>query len=155
MDNIFGIWGSYGLKQGNPLKKWNLLIKYYFSWLLIYYFHRLIKQVIKGKNFIIHRERYFGHWGSYGLKQGNLFQKFQITNQTLYVVFLLLFFCYIRVSNNGGSYSRCNWTRIIKIYFSCFIFCYFLFISKILSKEISLFILGKTYVVHWGRSGLK
>ena len=42
------LWGSYVLKQGNPLQFLKSLIKLYFYCLLLHIFHYLIKEVIKG-----------------------------------------------------------------------------------------------------------
>ena len=49
---------SYGLKQGNPFAKvWYWLIICHFSCLLLCDFYHLVKQVIKGKNFINDKEK--------------------------------------------------------------------------------------------------
>ena len=45
------------------------------------------KKIMWGKIYVI-------HWGSYGLKQGNLLQKFQITNQIILFLFDILWFSF-------------------------------------------------------------
>ena len=109
--NIY--WGLFGhqwqglgeecwyLRQLRPeigeslVKFWNWIIKCYFSCLLIHYFHRLIKQVIKCKTFVNSIEKICGHWGRYGLKQGDPLQNFQITNQVILFLFIFFWFSFL------------------------------------------------------------
>ena len=54
------------------------------------WFYFLYQNSIKVNIFLMWGKIYFGHWGRYSLKRGHPFRKFWITNQTEYVVLLLL-----------------------------------------------------------------
>ena len=64
-------WGSYGLKQGNPLKKFKSLIKLYFSCLISYGFPFYIESLSKVRYLFIKGKGYVSHWGSYDPQQVN------------------------------------------------------------------------------------
>ena len=78
-----GLWGSYGLKQGNPLLFFQntdpIVFVLFISLFLTYY----IKEGIKG-NILDIKFKSVGLWGSYSLKQGNTLQNLNISNQIVY-----------------------------------------------------------------------
>ena len=68
-----GLWGSYGLKQGNPLQIFQTLIQLYLICLILYFLNTVSKRVSKAI-FLDITFKNVGLWGSYGLKQGNPLQ---------------------------------------------------------------------------------
>ena len=81
-----GLWGSYGLKQRNPLKFFKTLIRLYLFYLFLYFWLTLSKRVSKAICLYINLKS-VGLWGSYGLKQGNPLQKISFLIK-LYLVLL-------------------------------------------------------------------
>ena len=94
---------------------------------------------------------FVNHWGSYGHKQGNPLQNFQISNQIIIILFYFLwFYFYINFLSKVrylfmwgkiyfihlGSYGLKQgntmqfFKSVIKLYFSCFLFCGFTFYIK-------------------------
>ena len=71
-----GLWGSYGLKHGNPLYFFKTLIQLYLLRSFLYSLTYCIKDVINGKIFWRLNGKSVGLWGSYVLKQGNSVQCF-------------------------------------------------------------------------------
>ena len=73
-----GLWGSYCLKQGNPLfffwKHWSNCICFVYFYIFV-----------KGNIFDI-KFKSVGLWGSYGLKQGNPWQNIEFSNQIVFVL---------------------------------------------------------------------
>ena len=86
-----GLWGSYGLKQGNPLQNIKITnqIVFVFSPDLFFY---LINQNGYQREDILRLNEYVGLWGKYRLKQGNSLFFFQNTNPIIFVMFIPLFF---------------------------------------------------------------
>ena len=61
------LWGSYGLKQGNPLQIFKTLIQLYLFCLFLYFWLTLSKRVSKAI-FLGIQLKSVGLWGRYGLK---------------------------------------------------------------------------------------
>ena len=78
-----GLWGSYGLKQGNPLQFFKTLIQLYLPSLFLYFWLTVSKRVSKAI-FLDNKFKIFGLLGSYGLKQGNPLQNINISNQIIF-----------------------------------------------------------------------
>ena len=74
-----GLWGSYGLKQGNPLQFFKTLIQLY----LFLYFWLTISKRLSKAIFLDIKFKSVGLWGSYGPKQGNPLQNINISNQII------------------------------------------------------------------------
>ena len=85
-----GLWGSYGLKQGNPLQFFKTLIQLYLFCLFLYFWLTVSKRVSKAI-FLDIKFKSVGLRGSYGLKQGNTLQLFKTLIQ-LYLFCIFLYF---------------------------------------------------------------
>ena len=77
-----GLWGSYGLKQGNPLQFFKALIQLYLFYLFLYFWLTVSKRVPKAI-FLDIKFKSVGLWVSYGLKQGNPLQNLNNYNQII------------------------------------------------------------------------
>ena len=102
-----GLWGSYGLKQVNPLKIFKTLIQLYLFCLFIYFWLTVSKRVSKAIFFDI-QFKSVGLWRSYGLKQGNPFQNLKISNKIVFVLSPDLFFYLI----HQKGYQRWDLLRL-------------------------------------------
>ena len=78
-----GLWGSYGPKQGNPLKFLTTLIQFYLFYSFIYFWITVSKRLSKAI-FLDNKFKSVGLWGSYGLKQGNPWQNHKFSNQIIF-----------------------------------------------------------------------
>ena len=80
-----GLWGSYGLRQANPLQ-------FIFKALFFYFWITVSKWVSKAI-FLDITFKSVGLWGRYGLKQGNPLQNLKISNQIVFFFsrFVVLF----------------------------------------------------------------
>ena len=78
-----GLWGSYGLKQGNPLQFFTTLIQLYLFYLFLYFWLTVSKRVSKAI-FLDMKFKSVGLWGSYVLKQGNPLQNIKFSNQIIF-----------------------------------------------------------------------
>ena len=86
-----GIWGIYGLKQGNTLQNLKIHNKIVFvlSPDLLFY---LIYQKGYQRWDILRLNEYVDLWGRYSLKQGNTLYFFLNTNPIIFVMFISLLF---------------------------------------------------------------
>ena len=86
-----GLWGSYGLKQGNPLQNLKISnrIVFVLSSALLFY---LLYQKDYQRWDLLRLNEYIGLWGRYSLKQGNPLYFFQNTNPIIFVTLISLFF---------------------------------------------------------------
>ena len=79
-----GLWGSYGLKQVNPLQFFfKTLIQLYLFSLFLYFWLTVSKRVSKAI-FLDIKFKSVGLWGRYGLKQGNTWQNLKFSNQIIF-----------------------------------------------------------------------
>ena len=78
-----GRWGSYVLKQGNPLQFFKTLIQLYLFDVFLYFWLTVSKRVSKAI-FLEIKFKSIGRWGSYGLKLGNPLQNINISNQIIF-----------------------------------------------------------------------
>ena len=85
-----GLWGSYCLKQGNPLQFFQNtdLILFFF---LLYFWLTVSKRVSKAI-FLGIKFKSVGLWGIYGLKQGNLSQNPKFSDQIVFFLYPDLLF---------------------------------------------------------------
>ena len=86
-----GDWGRYVLKQGNLLQNFKSLIKLNNSFFLSYCFLFYIKKSTKGNMFVVARKNIYRPLRQIRNETGESLQWFQITNQTLSIVTLLLY----------------------------------------------------------------
>ena len=101
-----GLWGSYGMKQGNPLKFIKTLIQLYLFYFFLYFWLTASKRVSKAI-FLDIKFKSVGLWGSYSLKQGNILQFFQNTYPIVFVLFISLFLTYcIKESIKGNIFGH-------------------------------------------------
>ena len=77
------LWGSFGLKQGNPLQFFKTLIQLYLFCLFLYFWITVSKRVSK-EIFLDIKFKSVGLWGRYGLKQGIPLQNLNISNQIIF-----------------------------------------------------------------------
>ena len=80
-----GLWGKYGLKQGNSLQFFKTLIQLYLFCLFLYFWLTVSKRVSKAI-FLDIIFKSVGIWGSYGLKQGNPWQNIKLSNEIVFVL---------------------------------------------------------------------
>ena len=79
------LWGSYSLKQGNPLQfVFKTLIQFYLFYLFFYFWFTVSKRVSRAM-FLDIKFKSVGLWGRYGMKQENPLQNFKIANQIVFV----------------------------------------------------------------------
>ena len=86
-----GLWGSYALKQGNPLQFFQNTDPIVFVLFISLFLNYCIKESIKG-NILDIKFKSVDLWCRYGLKQGNPLQNIKITNQIVFVLFPDLLF---------------------------------------------------------------
>ena len=80
-----GLWGSYGLKKGNPLQFFQNTDPIVSVYLFLYCYLIVLKRVSKViLSYITFKS--VGLWGSYGLKQGNPLQNLKICPQIVSVL---------------------------------------------------------------------
>ena len=82
-----GLWGSLGMKQGNPLILFKILIQLYLFCLFLYFWLTVSRRVSKAI-FLYITFISVGLWGSYGLKQGNTLKFFNFKSN--YIWFYLM-----------------------------------------------------------------
>ena len=78
-----------------PWKVFKSLIKLFFSCVIFYGFTFYIKFLPRVRYLYMRGKIHVVHWGSYGLKQGNTLQNFQITNHMIHRLFYFLWFFFL------------------------------------------------------------
>ena len=86
-----GLWGSYGLKQGNPLKNLKIAIQIVFVLSPNVLFYLMYQNGYQRWD-ILRLNVYVGLWSRYILEQDNPLYFFQNSNPILFVMFIYLFF---------------------------------------------------------------